>query len=104
MALFGHGDRPVGDRRQDRKPAQVRALRVPHGRDTDAEDARIACLLALDRFAELRPLIPHGPIAGELRALARDDERAVRDERRLLNRLRADRVRNTNGVFGLVVG
>lgn len=56
----------------------------------DTEDARIACLLALDRFTTLRPLIPHGPVAAELRAIARDDERAARDERRLLNRLRAD--------------
>ncbi|MGW4126326.1 transposase [Nocardia sp. NPDC004711] len=38
----------------------------------------------------MRKLIPHGEIAGELRAIARDDERACRDERRLLNRLRAD--------------
>lgn len=29
-------------------------------------------------------------MAGELRAIARDDERVARDERRLLNRLRAD--------------
>jgi hypothetical protein len=35
-------------------------------------------------------LIPHGELAGELRSIARDDERACRDERRLLNRLRAD--------------
>jgi hypothetical protein len=54
------------------------------------EDARIACLLALDRFEPLRPLIPHGELAAELRLLGRDDERACQDERRLLNRLRAD--------------
>ena len=51
---------------------------------------RICCLLALDRHAGLRRLIPHGQVAGELRSIARDDERACRDERRLLNRLRAD--------------
>lgn len=56
----------------------------------DAEDARICCLMALDQFLELRKLIPHGEMAGELRTIARDDERAARDERRLLNRLRAD--------------
>jgi Transposase len=56
----------------------------------DAEDARIYCLLALDRHAALKTLIPHGDIAGQLRAIARDDERAARDQRRLLNRLRAD--------------
>src|SRR5262249_30686143 len=40
--------------------------------------------------AGLKQLIPHGELAGELRSIARDDERACRDERRLLNRLRAD--------------
>lgn len=35
-------------------------------------------------------LVPHGEEAGELRAIARDDQRAAKDERRLLNRLRAD--------------
>ena len=44
----------------------------------------------MDRHAGLRRLIPHGQLAGELRSIARDDERACRDERRLLNRLRAD--------------
>ena len=44
----------------------------------------------MDRYASLRPLLPHGELAGELRAIARDDERAARDQRRLLNRLRAD--------------
>ncbi|HEY4418355.1 MAG TPA: hypothetical protein VGN22_02495, partial [Pseudonocardia sp.] len=48
------------------------------------------CLLALDRHASLKVLIPHGPIGGELRAIGRDDARAARDQRRLLNRLRAD--------------
>lgn len=38
----------------------------------------------------LRKLVPHGDLAGELRAIARDDERAARDQRRLLNRLRSD--------------
>ena len=71
-------------------PDLISRRRGPAKKKDDAEDARIACLLALDRFAGLRPLIPHGPIAAELRAIARDDERAVRDERRLLNRLRAD--------------
>jgi hypothetical protein len=32
--LLGHGNRPVGDLRQDRKPTQARALRVPRVRDT----------------------------------------------------------------------
>jgi transposase len=71
-------------------PDLIARRRGPARKKDDVEDARIACLLALDRFASLRPLIPHGPVAAELRAIARDDERASRDERRLLNRLRAD--------------
>jgi transposase len=71
-------------------PDLIARRRGPARKKDDAEDARIACLLALDRFAALRPLIPHRPVAAELRAIARDDERANRDERRLLNRLRAD--------------
>ena len=71
-------------------PDLVARRRGPAKKKDDAEDARIACLLALDRFERLRPLIPHGELAGELRAIARDDERSARDERRLLNRLRQD--------------
>lgn len=71
-------------------PDLVARRRGPAKKKDDAEDARIACLIALDRFERLRPLIPHGEVAAELRAIARDDERASRDERRLLNRLRAD--------------
>lgn len=64
--------------------------RGPAKKKDDAEDARICCLLGLDRHASLRPLIPHGELGVELRAIARDDERAARDQLRLLNRLRAD--------------
>lgn len=71
-------------------PDLIARRRGPAKKKDDAEDARIACLLALDRFARLRPLVPHGEIAAELRSIARDEERACRDERRLLNRLRAD--------------
>lgn len=71
-------------------PDLVARRRGPAKKKDDAEDARICCLLALDQFLELRKLIPHGDLSGELRAIARDDERAARDERRLLNRLRAD--------------
>jgi hypothetical protein len=73
-------------------PRLIARRRGPAKKKDDAEDARIACLLALDRFEPLRPLIPHGELAGELRAIARDDERAAKDQRRLLNRLRADLV------------
>jgi hypothetical protein len=73
-------------------PDLISRRRGPAKKKDDAEDARIACMIALDRFERLRPLIPHGDLAGELRAIARDDERASKDERRLLNRLRADLV------------
>lgn len=71
-------------------PDLVARRRGPAKKKDDAEDARICCLLALDQFLDLRKLLPHGDLAGELRAIARDDERAARDQRRLLNRLRAD--------------
>jgi transposase len=71
-------------------PDLVARRRGPARKKDDTEDAPIACLLALDRHAALRPLVPHGELAGELRAIARDDERAARDQRRLLNRLRQD--------------
>lgn len=71
-------------------PDLIARRRGPAKKKDDAEDARIACMLALDRFTDLRALVPHGPKAAELRAIARDDLRAQRDARRLLNRLRAD--------------
>lgn len=71
-------------------PDLIARRRGPARKKDDAEDARLACQLALDRFVELRVLVPHGDLAGELRAIARDDLRAQRDQRRLLNRLRAD--------------
>src|SRR5215217_5140204 len=71
-------------------PDLVARRRGPARKKDDAEDARICCLLALDRHAGLRALVPHGELGGELCAIARDDERAARDQRRLLNRLRAD--------------
>ena len=71
-------------------PDLVARRRGPARKKDDAADARICCLLALDRHAALRPLVPHGELAAELRAIARDDERAARDQRRLGNRLRAD--------------
>jgi hypothetical protein len=71
-------------------PDLVARRRGPARKKDDAEDARICCVLALDRYTSLRPLLGHGELAAELRAIARDDERAARDQRRLLNRLRAD--------------
>lgn len=71
-------------------PDLVARRRGPAKKKDDAEDARIACLLALDQFLDLRKLVPHDAQSAELRAIARDDVRAGRDQRRLLNRLRAD--------------
>jgi transposase len=71
-------------------PGLVARRRGPAKKKDDAEDARICCLMALDAYLDLRKLIPHGEAGAELRAIARDDERAARDERRISNRLRAD--------------
>ena len=71
-------------------PDLVARRRGPAKKKDDAEDARICCLLALDAYLGLRRLLPHGQIGAELRAIARDDERAARDQRRIGNRLRAD--------------
>ncbi len=71
-------------------PDLVARRRGPAKKKDDAGDARICCLLALDAYLDLRRLIPHGQTGTELRAIARDDERAARDERRIGNRLRAD--------------
>ena len=71
-------------------PDLVARRRGPAKKNDDPEDARICCLLALDAYLDLRKLIPHGQAGAELRAIARDDERAARDERRIGNRLRAD--------------
>ena len=82
-------------------PDLVARRRGPARKKDDAEDARICCLLALDRHTALRPLIPHGEGAAELRAIARDDERAARDQRRLLNRLRHDLIATYPAVLNI---
>jgi hypothetical protein len=71
-------------------PDLVARRRGPAKKKDDSEDARICCLMALDAYLDLRQLIPHGEAGTELRAIARDDERAARDERRIGNRLPAD--------------
>jgi len=50
-------------------PDLVARRRGPAKKKDDAEDARIACLIALDRFQRLRVLVPHGEEAAELRAI-----------------------------------
>ncbi|MGH8935341.1 MAG: IS110 family transposase, partial [Acidimicrobiia bacterium] len=71
-------------------PDLVSRRRGPARAKDDGEDARILCRMAADPLMVLRPLVPHGEEAAELRSIARDDARAARDQRRLLNRLRAD--------------
>jgi hypothetical protein len=43
-------------------------------------------------------------LAGELRAIARDDERAARDQRRLANRLRADLISTFPAALQIAAG
>ena len=71
-------------------PDLVARRRGPAKKKDDAEDARICCLLALDQYTQLRRLVAHGELGAELRAMARDDDRAARDERRRGLRLSAD--------------
>jgi hypothetical protein len=85
-------------------PDLVARRRGPAKKKDDAEDARICCLLALDQYTELRKLIPHGQIGTELRAIARDDERAARDQRRISNRLRADLLAVFPAALGIAAG
>lgn len=57
---------------------------------TDPADAELLARILLTDRERHRPLSPSSAEREEIRALARDDERASRDERRLLNRLRQD--------------
>ncbi|MCC6179833.1 MAG: transposase [Chloroflexi bacterium] len=65
------------------------------GRKTDPADAELlarALVTDRDRHQPLRPssLLPNSLLVEEIRVLARLDERASRDQRRQLNRLRHD--------------
>ena len=57
---------------------------------TDPADAELLARILLTDRERHRPLSPSSAERDEIRALARDDERAARDQRRLLNRLRQD--------------
>jgi transposase len=57
---------------------------------TDPADAELLARILLTDRERHRPLRPGSAEREEIRALARDDERAARDQRRLLNRLRQD--------------
>lgn len=62
------------------------------GPATDPADAGLLARILLTDRARQRRLGPSRPPAGAIRARARADERAGRDERRRLNRLRQDRL------------
>ena len=71
-------------------PDLIARRRGPARKKDDAEDARIACLLAVDRFTALRPSFPHGAVAPSSGRSPGTTDGANREERRPLNRLRAD--------------
>ncbi len=93
------GDSPRDARRAPRRrrlrhgagqPRPVARRRGPARKKDDAEEARIDCHIALIASSACVRWCLLGEEAAELRAIARDHERSSRDERRLLNRLRAD--------------
>lgn len=57
---------------------------------SDPADAELLARILLTDRDRYRPLQPSSALVQEIRAIARDDERASRDELRLLNRLRHD--------------
>jgi transposase len=60
------------------------------GAKSDPADAELLARILLTDRDRHQPLRPSSPHVEEIRVLARHDERASRDERRLLNRLRHD--------------
>src|SRR5204862_7573886 len=62
----------------------------PSGAKADPADAELLARILLTDRERHRRLLADSAAAQELRSLARDDERAARDQRRLLNRLRQD--------------
>ena len=60
------------------------------GGKTDPADAELLARILLTDRDRHQPLRPSSPALEEIRVLARQDERASRDQRRLLNRLRHD--------------
>jgi len=60
------------------------------GAKSDPADAELLARVLLTDRERHRPLLADSAAAQEVRSLARDDERAARDQRRLLNRLRQD--------------
>src|SRR5579885_2573590 len=69
---------------------RYRARERTSGAKTDPADAELLARVLLTDRDRHRPLLADSAAAQEVRSLARDDERAARDQRRLLNRLRQD--------------
>src|SRR5205085_4804773 len=73
-----------------RSGARYRARERTSGAKTDPADAELLARILLTDRDRHRRLLVDSETVQELRSLARDDERAARDQRRLLNRLRQD--------------
>src|SRR5262249_41648514 len=71
-------------------PHSYRTRTRAAGAKTDPADAELLARILLTDRDRHRALRPRSPQVEAIRVLARDDERASRDERRLLNRLRQD--------------
>jgi transposase len=69
---------------------RYRARTRTAGAKSDPADAELLARILLTDRERHAALHMSSPQAEEVRAIARDDERASRDERRLLNRLRQD--------------
>ena len=86
LLAAGHTVYAINPKAVERYRARTRVSRAK----TDPADAELLARILLTDRDRHRPLRPSSAVREEIRALARDDERAARDQRRLLNRLRAD--------------
>lgn len=77
---------PINPKSVERYRTRTRVTRAK----TDPADAELLARILLTDRERHRPLRPSSAEREEIRALARDDERAARDQRRLVNRLRQD--------------
>lgn len=82
----GYSVYAINPKSVERYRARTRVSRAK----TDPADAELLARILLTDRERHRPLTVSSAEREEIRALARDDERAARDQRRLLNRLRQD--------------
>lgn len=82
----GHSVYAINPKAVERYRTRTRVSRAK----TDPADAELLARILLTDRERHRPLSVSSADREEIRALARDDERASRDQRRLLNRLRQD--------------